>query len=148
MFLTFHFGAELQFSTQRLSGLFYTDTIALHPYEPVGCFKDASPRALPVLVQWYSVNKDDLAHSLAAIIHSCATHVYENGFWYFGVEYRYECLSGLNGNLTYNRHGPSDNCLWNYGVGDAWTIFVYRFVEGYVLVDNLTLYKSYTVIFL
>ena len=103
----------------------------MHPYEPVGCFKDRTdPRALPILMNDYSVNETDLANSLAAIIHACATKVYENGFWYFGVEYRRECWSGVNGNMTYNRYGPSHKCLSKYGVGSAWTIFVYRFVEG------------------
>ena len=101
-----------------------------HPYEPVGCFKDDYPRALPVLVRKYSVNETDLANSFADIIQACATKVHENGFWYFGVEYRHECWSGVNGDKTYNIHGWSDNCLWNYSVGDEWTIFVYRFVEG------------------
>ena len=104
----------------------------LYPYETVGCFKDKrNPRALPVLVNTYSavINKTDLANSLAAIIQACATEVYKNGFWYFGVEYQYLCWSGVNGNMTYNIHGPSRKCLRNYGVGSYWTIFVYRFVE-------------------
>ena len=121
--------------------------MVLHPYEPVGCFKDASPRALPLLVQWFTVNETDLANSFAAIIHACATGVYDNGFWYFGVEYRMECWSGLNGDITYNRHGQSNNCLWDYGVGDEWAIFVYRFVEGYLSVDLFTLSKFYIVLF-
>ena len=83
-----------------------------------------------MLVHKYSVNETDLANSFAAIIHSCATKVYENGFRYFGVEYRHECWSGVNADKTYNMHGLSNNCLWNYGVGDRWTIFVYRFAEG------------------
>ena len=102
----------------------------MHPFEPVGCFKDKRDRALPKLVKKYSVNESDLANSLSAIIHACATEVYKNGFWYFGVEHRRECWSGVNGSLTYNRYRPSDNCLWSYGVGSVWTIFVYRFVEG------------------
>jgi len=105
--------------------------MGLHPYEPVGCFQDTKyQRALPLLVHTYSVNKVELANSLATIIHACATEVYEYGFWYFGVEFRRECWSGVNGDKTYNIHGPSDNCLSNYSVGDKWTIFVYRFVEG------------------
>jgi len=103
--------------------------MVLHPYEPMGCFKDDYLRVLPVLVGEYSVNETDLANSFADIIQACATEVYESGFRYFGVEYRYECWSGVNGDKTYNRHGPSDNCLWNYGVGSNWTIIVYRFVE-------------------
>ena len=110
---------------------FLSDTTALHPYEPVGCFKDDSfPRVLPILVHKYSVNETDLANSYADIIHACATEVFENGFWYFGVEFHHECWSGLNGDITYNRYGRSDECLSNYSVGSEWTIFVYRFVEG------------------
>ena len=104
--------------------------MALHPYEPVGCFKDATVRALPELVQSYSLNKTDLANSVAAIIHACATRVYENGFWYFGLENRQECWSGVSGDITHDRHGRSNSCLWDHGVGDKWAIFVYRFVEG------------------
>lgn len=125
---------------------FYTDRTKLHPYEPVGCFKDDHRRALPVLVQKYSVNETDLANSFATIIRECAAEVYEDGFWYFGVEYRHECWSGVKGAMTYDRHGRSDSCLWNYGVGSVWTIFVYRFVEGSLLVDHFVLFKFYAAI--
>ena len=116
--------------TSLLNDLFYSDAMVLHPYKPIGCFQDDYQRALPVLVREYSVKETDLANSFAGIIHACATEVYENGFWYFGVEYRYQCWSGVNGDKTYNRYGRSDNCLFNYSVGVAWTIFIYRFVEG------------------
>ena len=103
----------------------------LYPYKSVGCFKDKKdPRALPKIVKRYNVNETDLANSLAAIIQNCAIKVYRSGFWYFGVENRRECWSGVNGSLTYNVHGRSNSCLWEHGVGAAWTIFVYRFVEG------------------
>ena len=102
-----------------------------HPYEQVGCFKDKNdPRALPQFIQNYPVNETDLANSLAAVITACAGRVFTRGFWYFGVEYSYECWSGVNGSLTYNIHGPSNSCLSNYGVGSFWTIFVYRFTGG------------------
>jgi len=115
-----------------ICSILYTDKTTLPPYEPVGCFKDKRLRALPHSVFKYPdmVNDSDLANSLAAIVHACATEVYKNGFWYFGVENKYECRSWANGSFTYDRHGPSNNCLSNYGVGDKWTIFVYRFVEG------------------
>jgi len=117
--------------TSLLNGLFYTDTSAMHPYEPVGCFKDKrNPRALPLSIGEYSLNETDLANSFADIIQACASEVYEIGFWYFGVEHRRECWTGVHGDKTYNRHGQSDNCLWSYSVGGYWTIFVYRFVEG------------------
>ena len=111
-----------------------TGETALPSYEPVGCFKDRERRrAFPKLVVKYPgmiKGNDDLANSLADIIHMCATEVYKNGFWYFGVEYQHECWSGANGNTTYSRNGPSEKCLFNHSVGTAWTIFVYRFVEG------------------
>ena len=113
--------------------LLLTDKTALLPYQRVGCFKDKRDgRPFPDLVFKYPglVNDDDLANSFAAIIHACATEVYEKGFWYFGVESKDECWSGANGSLTYNRSGPSSRCLFKHGVGDKRTIFVYRFVEG------------------
>ena len=89
---------QLLFSTKLLSGLFYTDTMV---YEPVGCFNDKKdPRALPRFVKWYPVDETDLANSLASIIHKCATEAHKKGFWYFGVEYRHECWSGVNGDKT------------------------------------------------
>ena len=112
---------------------FYTDTTVVHRYEPVGCFKDRRrARVFSVLVNMYPgmIDEKDLANSYAAIIHACATKVYKNGFWYFGVEYRHQCWSGKNGDMTHSQHGRSDNCLSNYSVGATWTIFVYRFVEG------------------
>ena len=115
------------------SPVFHTDTTMVHSYEPVGCFKDKRyRRVLPVLVKLFPdmINETDLASSYAAIIHECAGEVYKNGFWYFGVEYRYQCWSGINRDMNYSQHGRSNNCLFNYGVGATWTIFVYRFVEG------------------
>ena len=104
------------------------------PYEPVGCFRDkGKSRALPTQIKMdesIKVNWTDMANSFAAIIYHCAAKVYKNGFWYFGVEYHKECWSGVNGSLTYNRHGRSIQCFMNYSVGAEWTIFVYRFVEG------------------
>ena len=105
--------------------------MVLNSYEPVGCFQDTKfPRALPEFVTSYFVNKGDLANSFAAMIHDCATKVYRYGFRYFGLEYSSECWTGVNGDKTYNMHGRSNSCLWNYSVGDEWSIFVYRFVEG------------------
>ena len=113
-----------------INDLVYTDATVVHPYEAVGCFKDANLRALPILIRTYHVNEEDLANSFAAIIHSCATEVYNYGYWYFGLEYRMECWSGVNGYMTYDRHGRSEDCFSSYGVGGLWTTFVYRFVEG------------------
>ena len=109
----------------------YTATTVMPPYEPVGCFNDKkNPRALPEFIKWFTVNKTDLANSLAAIIQKCASKVYEKGLRYFGVEFQHECWTGVNGSLTYNMHGRSNSCLWDHGHGSVWTIFVYRFVEG------------------
>ena len=76
------------------------------------------------------VNWHDMANSFASIIHTCAAPVFKTGYRYFGVEYYKEYWSGVNGSVTYNRHGGSNKCFRNYGVGADWTIFVYRFVEG------------------
>ncbi|KAL9957968.1 hypothetical protein ACROYT_G034928 [Oculina patagonica] len=126
-----HFALSVNFSTQVCNMDFNdADASVPDPYEPVGCFADQrKPRALPKRFKSsLKVNWTDMSNSFAAIIHACATKVYENGFWYFGVEYYKECWSGVNGSLTYNRHG-SAKCFMNYSVGAQWTIFVYRFVE-------------------
>ena len=126
-----HF-ARLNFFTKRWPDLLYADATMLDPYEPVGCFRDQRKgRALPTQIKMdHKVDWQDMVNSFAAIIHACAVKVYENGSWYFGVEYYRECWSGVNSSMTYNRHGRSDNCFWNYSVGREWSIFVYRFVEG------------------
>ena len=84
------------------------------------------------------INNNELAKSLADIIHKCASEVYQKGFWYFGVEHKHQCWSAANGSLTYNRNGQSNKCLFNHSVGVAWSIFVYRFVGGKLLVDHFT----------
>jgi len=115
-----------------ISGLLYADATTLDPFEPVGCFRDKrKPRAFPKQIKMnQSVNWRDMANSFATIIHACAAKVFQNGCWYFGVENYKECWSGVNGSMTYNRHGRSNKCFMNYSVGAEWTIFVYRFVEG------------------
>ncbi|CAH3159794.1 unnamed protein product [Porites lobata] len=104
-------------------------------FEPVGCFLDKpEPRALPnrvkdfkMPVDWHKMNS-----SFMAIIHACAENVSQRyGFQYFAVQSYYECWTGPNGGLTYNRHGQIDDCyeFGYYGVGKYWSNFVYRFVK-------------------
>ena len=79
-------------------------------------------------VDWHKMNS-----SLMAIIHACAENVSQRyGFQYFAVQNYYECWTGPNGGLTYNKHGKKDNCykFGDYGVGTDWSNFVYRFVKG------------------
>ena len=104
-------------------------------FEPVGCFQDKPTRALPILVEKFSMLLDwhNTNSSFEAIIHACAENVRQRyGFQYFAVQYYYECWTGPNGGLTYDIHGKIDNCyeFGNYGVGKFWSSFVYRFVKG------------------
>ena len=116
--------------------LFYADGTILEQFEPVGCFKDKRrQRAFPTfksfqrLLSWY--NMTVMNASFRAIIRACAEMANTAyGVQYFGIQGYHECWTGVNGSLTYNRHGKSNKCVENYGVGAAWANFVYRFVEG------------------
>lgn len=83
-------------------------------------------------VDWHKMNS-----SFIAIIHACAENVSQRyGFQYFAVQNYYECWTGPNGGLTYNKHGEKDNCykFGDYGVGTDWSNFVYRFVKDKLVV--------------
>ncbi|KAJ7387609.1 hypothetical protein OS493_000944 [Desmophyllum pertusum] len=95
--------------------------------EPIGCYKDKSARAIPVLlynfrgaIDWYHMDNT---------INDCAKKAQEIGFKLFGVQYYGECWSGSADDVAqYDRYGsaPPKNC-WN-GVGKLWTNYVYKIV--------------------
>lgn len=103
---------------------------AVPTFEAVGCFKDnhVKPRPLPIHVanlrpsiDWLNPNKT---------IEECAKRTLNHPYLklkYFGIQFYGECYSGVEGEKTYNRYGPSSNCV--FGLGKDYANFVYRFVE-------------------
>lgn len=71
-------------------------------------------------------NEIDLTN-VNATVAKCAAKAYIARFQYFGIEYMGECWSGAGGNLTYNKYGPSSQCVG--GVGGDESLYVYRFNE-------------------
>ena len=98
-------------------------------FEAVGCFEDKhiKPRPLPILlinlrpfIDWSNLNKT---------IKECARRTFNHPFLklkYFGVQFYGECYSGVEGEKTYNKDGPSKDCIM--GVGKGYANFVYKLV--------------------
>ncbi|XP_028405069.1 protein hedgehog-like [Dendronephthya gigantea] len=95
------------------------------PYTAVGCFRDAvaKPRPFPEMLANFR-NQIDLTNPNSTIA-KCAAKAYIGQFQYFGIEYQAECWSGPGANLTYNKFGPSSQCL--NGLGGEESFFVYKF---------------------
>ena len=91
-------------------------------YDSLGCFRDGSPRSLPVLLKSFRNNID--WKNMTKIVHACAEIAHERGFSTFGIQFYGECWSGLGANKTYDKHGPSKNC-WS-GVGKKGSNYVYK----------------------
>lgn len=80
------------------------------------------PRPLPKLlknfrsqIDWYNLNK---------IINACAKQAKENGYLYFGVQFYGECWSGPLAHMTYNKDGPSTECIAGVGKGFANSVYM------------------------
>ena len=90
----------------------------------LGCFKDASRRAIPVLLKQFpggTQNKLKQCGNLAA----------QKGFGLFGFQHQDECWSGKTAHLTYNKYGPQTTC--SAGLGGAWGNDVYLLPGGCVM---------------
>ena len=91
-------------------------------YSSLGCFKDGTPHALPLLLKSFRNNID--WNDMTKIVRACAEIAKERGLPIFGIQFYGECWSGLDAENTYNKYGPSGNC-WN-GVGKKGTYHVYK----------------------
>lgn len=96
-------------------------------YVAVGCFKDElvqGQRALPELLANYRGKLD--WNNLNQYVEKCALEAKKRNYMHFGVQFYGECWSGPYASLTYDRYGPSSQCISNVGMGLA--NFVYRFI--------------------
>ena len=91
-------------------------------YNSLGCFKDSTPRALPLLLKSFRGNIDWT--DMTKIVRACADLAKERGLPVFGIQYYRECWSGPDAENTYNKYGPSRNC--QNGVGEDGTYYVYK----------------------
>ncbi|CAH3159405.1 unnamed protein product [Pocillopora meandrina] len=91
-------------------------------YNSLGCFKDSTPRALPLLLKNFRGNIDWTDST--KVVRACAEIAKERGLPVFGIQYYTECWTGLDAENTYNMYGPSGNC-WN-GVGKRRANYVYN----------------------
>ncbi|PFX33597.1 A disintegrin and metalloproteinase with thrombospondin motifs 6 [Stylophora pistillata] len=103
-------------------------------YEPLGCFKDGSPRALPQLIK--NFRKGINWHDMSEIVEKCANATAETdpSLEVFSLQFYGECFSGSNGTKTYDTYGAlpygEDNFYYCWeGVGRKHINFVYKFVD-------------------
>lgn len=103
-------------------------------YEPLGCFRDGNPRALPQLIKNLrkGINWGDMSETVAKC--AKATAETDPSLKVFGLQFYGECFSGTNGLKTYDKYGAlpygkdkTEHC-WE-GVGSAGINFVYKFVD-------------------
>lgn len=122
-------GDQIQVRTKRQFGAIQAlaGQLANFPYQGVGCFRDAvaKPRPFPDMLGNFR-NEIDLTN-VNKTVAKCAAKAYIGQFQYFGIEYVGECWSGPGGNLTYNKFGPSSQCV--NGLGGDESLYVYRFTE-------------------
>ncbi|KAL9987366.1 hypothetical protein ACROYT_G001660 [Oculina patagonica] len=91
-------------------------------YDSLGCFRDDTPRSLPLLLKSFRGNID--WNNMAKVVQACADITHERGLVTFGIQFYGECWSGVNASETYDMHGPSKNC-WS-GVGKEGSYYVYK----------------------
>ncbi|KAK3698531.1 hypothetical protein QZH41_014457, partial [Actinostola sp. cb2023] len=94
-------------------------------YEPLGCYSDGSPRAIPDFVldlrnsiDWINLNKT---------VDACAEYVRsefpQNKV--FSIQFYGECWTGITADMTYTKYGISKQCAG--GVGGQKSFYAYRF---------------------
>lgn len=95
----------------------------------LGCYKDdiVEPRPLPSylgsfrdFIVWKDLNFDN-------IVTKCAQATRRRNWKVFGIQYYGECWSGENSDVTFNRAGESNSCL--YDVGELNANFVYAMIN-------------------
>ncbi|KAK2564876.1 hypothetical protein P5673_011575 [Acropora cervicornis] len=100
------------------------ETTCFTQFENVGCYADKqlSPRPIPDLIfsdldkesPKYSGNEarlGELDAYLSDVLCRCAEQTQELGYIFFGVQNHGECYSGPDSRITYNKDGPSDQCI-------------------------------------
>lgn len=103
-------------------------------YEPLGCFRDGNPRALPLPIKNLrkGINWRDMSETVAECAKATAER--DPSLKVFALQFYGECFSGTNGLKTYDKYGALpygedkiEHC-WE-GVGSAGINFVYKFVD-------------------
>ena len=94
-------------------------------FESLGCFKDSTPRSLPLLVE--NLRKYIDWNDMTKTVRACAELVQRRGLAIFGIQFYGECWSGVDAWKTYDKYGPSKDC-WS-GVGREGSYFVYKLKE-------------------
>eukprot|EP00794_Sanderia_malayensis_P009970 gene9970-10993_t len=135
----------------RIDPLTTPGSICTTKFEKVGCFHDpvkTKHRPLPELLDSHRditshahhghlVNWNNYRASLEKLVCHCAERAKKRGHTHFGIEYYGECWSGKHSSKTYNKYGPSKNCV-NTGLakcdpksnclcaGKGFALFVYK----------------------
>ncbi|XP_066266629.1 uncharacterized protein [Branchiostoma lanceolatum] len=98
-------------------------------YVSLGCWKDESDRAIPIL-EGTDPRLDGQYRERDNAIEKCFEVALSRGFPVFSVQHGGQCFGSADGLNTYNKHGPSSDCEGD-GEGGAWANEVYQIIGGY-----------------
>ena len=91
--------------------------------QSVGCFKDTSRRAIPIL-EGKSLLLRGSYRARKFAIKKCALEAVKRGYNFIGVQHGGQCFSGPRARYTYAKYGRSNRC--RNGKGGGWANNVYR----------------------
>ncbi|XP_019646607.1 PREDICTED: uncharacterized protein LOC109487084 isoform X2 [Branchiostoma belcheri] len=102
--------------------------VASPGYVTLGCWKDSSDRAIPIL-EGTDPRLDGQYRERENAIEKCFQVAVSRGFPVFSVQHGGQCFGSADGLSTYMKHGPSSDCAAD-GKGAAWANQVYQ-ITGY-----------------
>ncbi|XP_078603937.1 uncharacterized protein LOC144877765 [Branchiostoma floridae x Branchiostoma japonicum] len=106
-------------------------------YKSLGCWEDASDRAIPTL-EGADSRLDGSYSERTNAIEKCYMAALSRGFTIFAVQNGGWCAGSADGQNTYNKYGPSTDCAGD-GKGGPWANDVYEITAcGHGEILNLT----------
>ncbi|XP_078612531.1 uncharacterized protein LOC144882551 isoform X1 [Branchiostoma floridae x Branchiostoma japonicum] len=115
--------AVLSFFCEQLSA------IESRGYVSLGCWKDNSDRAIPIL-EGTDPRLDGPYRERNDAIEKCSQVALSRNFPAFSVQHSGQCFGSADGLNTYNKYGPSSDCEGD-GEGGVWANEVYQIIGGY-----------------
>jgi len=84
------------------------------PVQEIGCFRDASSRA---------ISGDMVEFSYDEVVWRCYLRAKNFGYTHFAVQYNTECFTSYDAGETYDKYGSTSGCA--NGRGGSWKMTVY-----------------------
>ncbi|XP_035693199.1 uncharacterized protein LOC118427484 isoform X2 [Branchiostoma floridae] len=98
-------------------------------YVSLGCWKDNSDRAIPIL-EGTDPRLDGYYRERNNATEKCFQVALSRNFPVFSVQHGGQCFGSADGLNTYNKYGPSSDCGGD-GEGGVWANEVYQIIGGY-----------------